>query len=84
MYWDNRVVPQTEKFNKTQPITRLTEGPTIVVRADCSNVPTPSPTELTRNNSIEDGRAEPKAKACHLLQEALRLVEGLLEVDGTL
>lgn len=24
MYWDNRVVPQTEKFNKTQPITRLT------------------------------------------------------------
>ena len=38
-------------------------------------MPTPSPTELTRNNSIEDGRAEPKAKACHLLQEALRLVE---------
>jgi len=26
MYWNNRVVPQTEKFNETQPITRLTNG----------------------------------------------------------
>ncbi|KAK8093180.1 uncharacterized protein PG998_014581 [Apiospora kogelbergensis] len=56
-------------------------GPTIVVRADCGNVPTPSPTEPPRKNkpprknTIEDRPAQQKAKACHLLQEALRLVE---------
>ncbi|KAK8093231.1 uncharacterized protein PG998_014632 [Apiospora kogelbergensis] len=33
------------------------------------------PTEPPRKNTIEDRPAQQKAKACHLLQEALRLVE---------
>ncbi|KAK7912203.1 hypothetical protein PG985_014684 [Apiospora marii] len=53
----------------------IDEGPTIVVRADCGNVPTPNPTEPPRKNTIEDRPAQQKDKACHLLQEALRLVQ---------
>ncbi|KAK8036733.1 hypothetical protein PG994_015230 [Apiospora phragmitis] len=57
------------------PVPLIDEGPTIVVRADCGNVPTPNPTEPPRKIPIEDRPAEQKAKACHLLQEALRLVQ---------
>jgi len=38
-------------------------------------VPTSSPTEPSRKITIEDRPAEQKAKACYLLQEALRLVQ---------
>ncbi|KAK8869267.1 hypothetical protein PGQ11_007845 [Apiospora arundinis] len=57
------------------PVPLIDEGPTIVVRADCGNAPTPNPIESPRKNTIEDRPAQQKAKACHLLQEALRFVQ---------
>ena len=69
--------PTTPRRSTRSPTTvpLIDEGRTIVVRADCSNVPTPSPTKPSRKHTIENRPAEQKAKACYLLQEALRLVQ---------